>query len=245
MVRFSADRAIGPDSKFYEAVRNKMAGFNESKASFARRIGVHQATFNNWMHGDPAKRTIPDDKFHTRLAEVLGVDYIELVGMLTDAEEKMELARAAARVEKAVANIDYDETAPQRPMDLEVRGKGSAGDDGSFEFNVGIVDWVERPPSLVGVPGAYAIEVDGESMVPAVKPGWIVMVNPHRAKKAEDNVVAQIAVSPNEPAHAYIKEFVKETPTKLILRQYNPPKDLEFPRERVVSVHKIVFIKSN
>src|SRR5262249_62124083 len=96
------------------------------------------------------------------------------------------------------------------------------------------------PPSLEGVPDAYAVYVVGDSMEPRYFAGEAVFVNPRLPVRRGDFVVAQVAADESEPPHAYIKRFVAREARSLKLEQFNPRKTLEFPISRVISVHRII-----
>ena len=119
-------------------------------------------------------------------------------------------------------------------------GQAVGGKDGEFILNGNRIADVLAPPSLQGVPDAYAVYVVGDSMEPRYFAGEAVFVNPRLPVRRGDFVVAQIAVEEGEPPHAYIKRFVAREARSLKLEQFNPKKTLEFPMSRVISVHRII-----
>ena len=119
-------------------------------------------------------------------------------------------------------------------------GQAVGGRDGEFILNGNRIVDVLAPPSLQGVPDAYAVYVVGDSMEPRYFAGEAVFVNPRLPVRRGDFVVAQIAVEPGEPPHAYIKRFVARDARTLRLEQFHPKKTLEFPVGRVISVHRII-----
>jgi phage repressor protein C with HTH and peptisase S24 domain len=119
-------------------------------------------------------------------------------------------------------------------------GQAVGGRDGEFILNGNRIVDVLAPPSLHGVPDAYAVYVVGDSMEPRYFAGEAVFVNPRLPVRRGDFVVAQIAVEDGEPPHAYIKRFVARDARLLRLEQFNPRKALQFPVRRVISVHRII-----
>ena len=119
-------------------------------------------------------------------------------------------------------------------------GQAVGGKDGEFILNGNRIVDVLAPPSLQGVPDAYAVYVVGDSMEPRYFAGEAVFVNPRLPVRRGDFVVAQIAVEDGEPPHAYIKRFVARDARTLRLEQFNPRKTLEFPVRSVISVHRII-----
>lgn len=130
------------------------------------------------------------------------------------------------------------------PRDLPVYGTaaGSNG-DGAFLFSQqDVVDYVRRPAGLAGNRKAYGVYVEGDSMHPAYKQGDLIIADPARKPRPGDGVVIVCAAGENDAdGHtAFVKEFVKQSPTHLVVKQYNPEKELTFDRARVASVHRIL-----
>lgn len=126
---------------------------------------------------------------------------------------------------------------------LPVYGLVQGGSDGAFEMNGSIIEYTETPTSLTGVRGAYGVYVSGESMSPRFEPGWLLHVHPHKQPRVGDNVVIQIRPrDEHEPPLAYVKTLVSwdRSGGRLVVQQFNPPKELTWDGADVVSVHKIV-----
>jgi phage repressor protein C with HTH and peptisase S24 domain len=119
-------------------------------------------------------------------------------------------------------------------------GQAVGGRDGEFILNGNRIVDILAPPSLQGVPDAYAVYVVGDSMEPRYFAGEAVFVNPRLPVRRGDFVVAQIAVEDGAPPHAYVKRFVARDARTLRLEQFNPKKTLEFPVARVITVHRII-----
>lgn len=129
---------------------------------------------------------------------------------------------------------------------IPLLGQTSGGPNGRFVLNGTEIGRVFCPPMLEGVEGAYATMVYGTSMIPRFYPGETVWVNPHLPVRAGDDVIAQIIEDGEDhPVESYIKQFQSQSSKVLRLHQYNPEEgeshDLEFDRNKVFSVHKIVF----
>jgi phage repressor protein C with HTH and peptisase S24 domain len=123
---------------------------------------------------------------------------------------------------------------------LNVLGNAAGSALGEFVMNGQVVDMVECPPSLEAVSDAYAVYVVGDSMEPRYYAGEIVYVHPNKPYKRNDFVVVQINVDGEEAPHGFIKQFVSLSPTTLTLCQFNPKKEIEFPRKKLLSIHRIV-----
>lgn len=124
---------------------------------------------------------------------------------------------------------------------VPIMGIGEGGPHGHSLWNGEVVGHVDRPPVLTDVPKGYAIYVVGSSMEPRYYPGETVYVNPGRPAKSGDFVIVQLhPLADGEPPRALIKRLAKQTPTKLVLEQFNPPKTFDVERAEVYAVHRIV-----
>lgn len=114
------------------------------------------------------------------------------------------------------------------------------GGEGELIVDTEPVDWVPRPHTLQHVKKAFAVVVTGDSMHPAFKPGDQAWVNPKlRPNPGEDCIVYRVEQDIGEE-RALIKEFVKQTPTHWIVKQYNPEKELHLPKTDWVRIYRVV-----
>jgi phage repressor protein C with HTH and peptisase S24 domain len=82
---------------------------------------------------------------------------------------------------------------------------------------------IQRSQSLVNVKDPYAVVVDGDSMVPALRHGYVVHINPHLKARPDDICIFQ---SERDGTRlACIKALRKQTETHWHVTQYNPPAD--------------------
>ena len=95
----------------------------------------------------------------------------------------------------SVVSTPVEHIAERLERDLPVYGtaRGSLVDgvEGIEVFSTSAVDYVRRPVVLVGVPGAYAVYVSGDSMEPAHPHGSLRLVHPHRPVSPGDTVIVQ------------------------------------------------------
>lgn len=148
------------------------------------------------------------------------------------------LAEYKATQEPTAAITELPTPSPQ-PLPITGSVAGGAKEDGAFEMNGSPVDWTERPHHLAGVADAYAVYCWGSSMEPRFRAGDLLYVNPHKPVRSGDAVVVQIR-SGNAAPLAYVKSYISQNDSILILEQINPSKRLEWPLDDVVSVHRIV-----
>lgn len=246
-------------TRLVQMLENAVQKDGGSEAQFATKHDLSQQTFNTWMKG-----RVPTRQFRRKIASILNISDDMMAELVDEAEamrsdsisaaNRMYWKEARAKLEARSAsrapgsdtptNGTLIGSAPSMSMEapVPVYGRAVGGAEGEYEFNGQILDWVARPPSLAGVKDAYAVFVDGESMVPAYKPGQTAWVHPTRPARRGDDVVVQLHGSDEHAIpRGYIKEFVGYTPTKLVLQQHNPSKKIEFDRQMVKTVDTIVF----
>ena len=124
---------------------------------------------------------------------------------------------------------------------LKVLGMAECGADGWSLWNGDVIDLIERPASLVGVPNAYAVYVVGASMEPRYHPGEVVHIHPGRPVDVGAYVLVQrTPKSAGDAPLAVIKRLIKRTPAKITLEQFNPPRTFEIKASDIVSIHRVV-----
>lgn len=211
------------------------AGYKTAREA-VEAFGFTQSTYYGHENGD---RTFSDETAK-RYAQAFNVPWTWLRGAVED-----DIDTAAPRKEKRPINEPNASTPVEVSLisqdKVPVYGLAIGGLDGRFEFNGQIVDQVFRPPVLNNVANAYAVFVSGDSMEPRYFAGETVYVHPGKPVRKGHFVVVQVRGEDGEPPHGYVKQFVAWTPTRLILKQFNPNQEIDFDRDDVISVHRIVF----
>lgn len=128
------------------------------------------------------------------------------------------------------------------PVDVPVVGVAAASVAGAFVVD-GVIDRVRRPPGLMHAKNVYALYVRGESMSPRYRPGELIFVSPDRPPASGDDVVIQTRNHPGAALESWLKEYVRSDGTKIHVRQLNPGKDVEFPIDQVVDVHRVLTMR--
>ena len=124
---------------------------------------------------------------------------------------------------------------------LKVLGMAQCGPDGWSLWNGDVIDMVDRPASLAGVPNAYAVYTVGSSMEPRYFQGEMVMIHPGKPVTNGAFVLVQRRPkSGDETPLAVIKRLVKRTPNKTVLEQFNPAKKFDIRNDDIVSMHRVV-----
>jgi phage repressor protein C with HTH and peptisase S24 domain len=129
------------------------------------------------------------------------------------------------------------------PLDVPVMGTAAGSHlRGAFQFEGGIVDYVRRPPALVGAKEIYGLYVEGSSMEPQYFPGDLIYVHPHRPPRTGDIVVVQCRNGEHAQGEATLGIYRRKTEKAFVIGKRNPPAEIEIAREHVTSVHRVLTV---
>lgn len=129
------------------------------------------------------------------------------------------------------------------PIDVPVMGTAAANhNQGAFQFEGGVIDYVRRPPALNGAKDIYALYVEGTSMEPRHRHGDLLFVHPHKPARIGDDVIIQIKTEPDAPIAATLGELLRRKAEHLVIKKLNPPAEIELSLTGVVSIHKVLQI---
>lgn len=135
-------------------------------------------------------------------------------------------------------------TPDEMPRDVPVMGTAAAANgDGAFIVNYsgGPIDYVRRPPGIRAAKNVFAIYVENDSMMPRFEPGEHVYCDPSRPPGPGAYVVLVMdGPEEGEPPRAYLKRLVRRTGAELVVEQFNPPKELRFPADRVKQLVRVL-----
>ena len=127
------------------------------------------------------------------------------------------------------------------PRDVPVFGVAIGGAEGDFNFNGTVVDYVRRPPSLMKIKNAFGVYVSGDSMSPKFEHGDLVFVHPGRPPQPGNDVIVELYGEHGAPGPCYIKRLVRRSPDRIILAQFNPPRDdIAVDTDRIKAVYRIL-----
>lgn len=246
-------------SRLSDKLTEQAAALGITQTELANRVGVAQQTLSELFSGNTAnprkwreiaaELRIPEDEMRELMIEA-GREAGKTTRLprsvtqyLRESVPKIPTGLDPASLAPNATIGEQTNMAPRKKKLLPVLGEAVGGEDGEYIFNGSVLDYVDCPPSLENVPNAYAVYIDGESMVPRFRPGETVWVHPTKPARRGDDVVVQIHRSEEDegaPPRGFVKEFTGWTANKLILQQYNPHKKIEFTRDQVVSVHPII-----
>lgn len=127
------------------------------------------------------------------------------------------------------------------PKDVPVLGTAAGSHlRGAFQLSSDPIDYVRRPPALIGTKDIYSLYVEGSSMEPQYWPGDLVYIHPHKPARAGDAIVVQCRNGTEGSLEATIGLYVKRTAETLVIRKHNPPAEVEIRRDTVIAYHKVL-----
>lgn len=130
----------------------------------------------------------------------------------------------------------------EMPNDIPVHGTAAGSHlRGAFQLEGSVVDYVRRPPALIGAKDAYALYIEGTSMEPRFNAGDLVFVHPHRPARPGDAVIVQVAVSQNQ-IEASIGYLRRRTAEHVVLGKLNPLAEVQLNRSQVTAIHRVLTI---
>lgn len=186
------------------------------------------------------------------LARALGRDPASVSRMLKG-ERQIKVSELPA-IERYLDATPESDTrpapnAPLRPYrgdwaaDIPVMGTTVGGDHGhgDFEMNGEIAYHVPRPPRYTGRRDVFALIVQGTSMSPWREPGSLVYVEGSRPPRNGEYVVIEMKPRNGDTVRpTFLKKLLATTSTKLRLLQYEPRREFEIERAKVLHVYRVI-----
>ena len=165
-----------------------------SASGLAKKAGLDPTTFNK------SKRITPDGRPRWPSTESVA----------------KSLAATGCSVESFVQLIDEKARPPAKAVPLigfAEAGGGGYFDDAGFPVGKG---WDEIPFPAVNDEHAYALEISGDSMMPAYRDGDVILVSPAAPVRRGDRVVVK-----NKKGEVMVKELKRRTSKSIELASIN------------------------
>ncbi|MCC0809422.1 helix-turn-helix domain-containing protein [Methylobacterium sp. W2] len=211
-----------------------------TQTQVASAFGISRPAVGQWESGE----TSPGTDRLGALAELLQIDLsAALRGEVVLLGEQAEAPAASGPANARIRNNETvpDTAALKGPRNVPVYGTGSGGPGGDFRFNGQTIDHAPRPPGIESRRDVYVVYVVGDSVSPKYEDGDPVYVDPHRRPQPRDYVVVELHPDEHgEPGDAFVKRLVKRTPTKLVVEQHTPAKEIVFEEADVLRVHRVI-----
>jgi len=197
-------------NQIWTAIDRLAARAGLSASALAKRAALDPTTFNR------SKRITPDGRARWPSTESVakslaatGVTVEDFVKLITD---------SAGNAAQAVPLLGFAEA-----------GAGGFFDDGGFPVGKG---WDEIAFPAVNDEHAYALEISGDSMMPAYRDGDVIIVSPAAPIRRGDRVVAK-----TKKGEVMVKELKRRTSKSIELKSINS----DHP-DRTIAVNDVVWI---
>jgi len=191
------------------AARSKL-----SPSGLAKRAGLDPTTFNK------SKRITPDGRARWPSTESVA-KALQATGVSVDSFVSLIVDTSAAA--QAVPLIGFAEA-----------GQGGYFDDGGFPVGKG---WDEIAFPKVSDDHAYALEISGDSMMPAYRAGDVIIVSPAAPVRRGDRVVVK-----TKKGEVMVKELKRQTAKSVELKSLNADHpDRSLAIDDVVWIARIVW----
>lgn len=217
---------------FYrQRLREAMKDRRVTNEAIAEKIGAHPVTVSKLLNG----RMRMDEEWRAKFSA--GLDLAPEI-LFSDAPAPPPPAAKPLEVRPAELAVPGMSA---MPLDLPVMGT-AAGSllRGAFQFEGGVIDYVRRPPALVGAKDAYALYVEGDSMLPLYPHGELIIVHPGRPPRLNDGVVVQSRSRADGDIEATLGILAARTGSEIKLQKLNPSAVVSIKREYVDQVHKVL-----
>ena len=202
-------------AQIWNALDRLAARAKLSPSGLAKRAGLDPTTFNR------SKRITPDGRARWPSTESVA----------------KALAATSTGVETFVSLIaDHTGTAQAVPLiGFAEAGAGGYFDDGGFPVGKG---WDEIAFPAVNDEHAYALEISGDSMLPAYRDGDVIIVSPAAPVRRGDRVVVR-----TKDGEVLAKELKRQTKNTIELKSLNADHgDRTLAMEDVLWIARIVWV---
>lgn len=220
----------GEVDRIRASITNHLARRNITLADWARRAKLADNTVRNLMKGKTDSLTMKS------IQKLAAAENLTVAQLMQEAEPAPAAALAApsepAMPPGAMPGAIY--SAPDLPILGTARGGIIDTDRMLVNEHVAVIR-TYRPVYLVGIRGAYAVNVVGDSMEPAFRQGHLAYVDPSKAPRPGDDVVVI-----QKTGEWFVKQLMRRTARAIIARQHNPSSEIEYPTDTVLHVHLIV-----
>ncbi len=201
-------------SQIWAAIDTLATRHSMTASGLARKAGLDPTTFNRSKRQGPDGRLRwPSTESLAKILHATGATLDEFMGLLTS---RGEAARRIPLIGMAQA------------------GDGGFFDDSGFPAGAG---WDEIVFPQIADENAYALEISGESMLPAYRDGDVVIVSPNSPVRRGDRVVMK-----TREGEVLAKELKRRTAKTIELRSINPEHpDRAFDIKEVQWIARIVW----
>lgn len=214
-----------------------------------RGISIAEAERKSGLNKDTLRKLLrnPDQMPNTRTLSAIAAGLgVTQAWLLTGGGDQVDAEAAQQTSPMNGPNGDriFAPPLPQRqemPNDVPVYGTAAGSHlRGAFQFEGGVIDYVRRPPALMGARDIYALFVEGTSMEPQFHPGDLIYVHPHKPPRLGDAIVVQSHGDANQPKEATLGVYVRRTEKHIVISKHNPKAEIQILRNAETVIHKVL-----
>lgn len=198
--------------------------FDGSQSSFAVRAQISLSQLGQWL--------ADEDSPHIRNMSERSARKIEKNCSLPERWLDIESDSDMQGVTDSLSTAEYMGRAPKQAL-IPVAGLAKLGSNGWYEevSAPGAEGYVEATSSD---PDAYVLLVKGDSMHPAIRNGWYVVVEPNRSPVAGEYAAIML-----RDGRKMVKEFLFSATDTITVESVNGGERLSLQREDVKVIHAI------
>ncbi len=205
------------------------AGLQTQKA-LADLLGVPQPQVSDWEND---RYAVLETLTLVKIAKGLRCSVDQLLAGIDPDYDRVREAAVAAGHQPANADSPSEALA-----DVPVVAEGETLPEGVIRADrepAGIAQWIQRPGDLRD-PNAYGVQIRGDSMVPAHRPGSIVIVSPDRRVQNGDEAYVRL------PSGECLVRLVNGIHGGYMLQTYNHAYPARFVKPKEIhSMHVILY----
>ena len=192
--------------KIWEAIDSLAARHDLSASGLARKAGLDPTSFNKSKRNsaDGRQRWPSTESIH-KILEATGSTIDEFMSFLKGPVSLSGMQDGSVPQSSTIPLLGFAQA-----------GAGGFFDDGGFPAGQGW-DVVEFPVSPAQKSGVYALEVQGESMLPLYRDGDVLIVEPGAQVRRNDRVVVR-----TREGEVMAKVLIRQTPKTIELLSLNP-----------------------
>lgn len=208
---------------FGDNVRKFREKFGLSQEELARRCHLSKDHISKIERGEKQN---PGLLTMEAIAKVLGIEMARLLEKIPSKTRTLSLMREVL----PVASIPV--------VGMARAGRGGFFDDAGYPKGQGFQKVSVPQDFLKREPQAYGVKLEGDSMLPSLRPGWIVVAAPHKLPKNGDFVVARLS-----KGDVMVKEFSQKDRGVVLLKSHNHKHEpMLLHRRDLDFVHRVNFI---
>jgi phage repressor protein C with HTH and peptisase S24 domain len=193
--------------KIWEAIDSLATRHDLTPSGLARKAGLDPTSFNK------SKRNSADGRQRWPSTESIH-KILEATGSTVD--DFMSVLRRPPLLNGMPEGAFPPQSSTIPLLGFAQAGAGGFFDDGGFPAGQGW-DVVEFPVSPAQKPGVYALEVQGDSMMPLYRDGDVLIVEPGAQVRRNDRVVVR-----TKEGEVMAKVLIRQTPKAIELLSLNP-----------------------